>query len=65
MIPAGIVAWFAYTSAEDFKGKQKLMIRQAAAAISDHAKLLDPKNDELEPQGREGDGRESAASTGS
>src|SRR5271165_708964 len=48
LIPAGIVACFAYMSAQDFKGKQTVLIRQAAASISDHAKMLVLKNNELE-----------------
>ena len=48
LIPAGIVAAFAYMSAQDFMGRQSLLIRQAAAAISDHAKMLVFKNNELE-----------------
>ena len=51
LIPAGIVAAFAYMSAQDFMGRQRLLIRQAAAAISDHAKLLVLKNNELEHKG--------------
>ncbi len=51
LVPAGIIAAFAYMSAEDFKGRQRLLIRQAAAAISDHAKLLVLKNNELEHKG--------------
>ena len=51
LIPAGIVAAFAYKSAQDFMGRQNSMIRQAAAAISDHAKLLVQKNNELERKG--------------
>jgi methyl-accepting chemotaxis protein len=35
LIPAGIVAAFAYTSAEDFKAKQNLVIWEAASAIAD------------------------------
>ena len=51
LIPAGIVAAFAYMSAQDFKGRQTVMIRQAAASISDHAKMLVLKNNELEHKG--------------
>ncbi len=51
LIPAGIIAAFAYTSALDFMGRQRLMIRQAAKAISDHAKLLVQKNNELAHKG--------------
>jgi len=51
LIPAGIVAAFAYLSAQDFMGRQRVMIRQAAASISDHAKLLVQKNNELEHKG--------------
>jgi methyl-accepting chemotaxis protein len=47
LIPAGIIAGFAYWSAEDFMDKQRIMIRQAAAAISDYAKLLVIKNHEV------------------
>jgi hypothetical protein len=53
LIPAGIIAAFAYNSAQDFMGRQKLMIRQAAVAISDHARLLVQKNNELERKGKE------------
>jgi methyl-accepting chemotaxis protein len=51
LIPAGIVAAFAYTSALDFMAKQRFMIRQAAAAISDHAKSLVLKNYEVAHKG--------------
>src|SRR5271157_3189499 len=51
LIPAGIVAAFAYMSAQDFMGRQRLVIRQAAAAVSDHAKMLVLKNNELEHKG--------------
>ena len=51
LIPAGIIAAFAYTSALDFMGRQRLMIRQAAKAISDHTKLLVQKNNELAQKG--------------
>jgi methyl-accepting chemotaxis protein len=48
LIPAGIVAAFAYMSAQDFMGRQTLMISAAAASISDHAKMLVLKNNELD-----------------
>ena len=51
LIPAGIIAAFAYNSAQDFMGRQRLMIRQAAVAISDHARLLVQKNNELDRKG--------------
>ena len=54
LIPAGIVAAFAYMSAQDFMGKQTVMIQEAAAAISDHAKMLVLKNNELGHKAREG-----------
>jgi methyl-accepting chemotaxis protein len=47
LIPAGIIAASAYWSADDFMVRQKVMIRQAAAAISDYAKLLALKNHEI------------------
>jgi methyl-accepting chemotaxis protein len=47
LIPALSIAAFAYMSAQDFMGRQKNMIRQAAAAISDHARSLALKNNEL------------------
>ncbi len=47
LIPAGIVAAFAFMSAEEFKGRQTLMISAAAASISDHAKMLAFKNYDL------------------
>jgi methyl-accepting chemotaxis protein len=34
LVPASIVAWFAYRAQDDFKEKQKLIIQQAAEAIS-------------------------------
>jgi len=34
LVPASIVAWFAYTTQEDFKEKQRLIVRQAADAMS-------------------------------
>src|SRR5271157_451131 len=51
LIPAGIVAAFAYMSAQDFMGRQTQMISAAAAAISDHVKMLVLKNNELERKG--------------
>jgi methyl-accepting chemotaxis protein len=51
LIPAGIIAAFAYLSAEDFMARQQVIIKQAAAAISDHARLLAMKNDELAQKG--------------
>ncbi|MGO8903380.1 MAG: methyl-accepting chemotaxis protein [Isosphaeraceae bacterium] len=51
LIPAGIVAAFAYMSAQDFMGRQTQMISAAAASISDHAKMLVLKNNELERKG--------------
>src|SRR4051812_26323882 len=51
LIPAGIIAAFAYWSAEDFMVRQQVMIQQAAAAISDHAKLLVLKNQALAEKG--------------
>lgn len=48
LIPAGIVAAFAYMSAQDFMGRQTQMISAAAASISDHAKMLILKNYELD-----------------
>jgi len=54
LIPAGIVAAFAYLSAQDLMGRQTVMIRQAAASISDHAKMLVLKNNELEHKGEKG-----------
>jgi|GEM_PF-1233720 len=51
LIPAGIVAAFAYMSAQDFMGRQTQMISAAASAISDHVKMLVLKNNELERKG--------------
>ena len=51
LIPAGIVAAFAYMSAQDFMGRQTQMISATAASISDHAKMLVLKNNELERKG--------------
>jgi methyl-accepting chemotaxis protein len=34
LVPASIVAYFAYQSNDDYKDKQRLVVRQAAAAIS-------------------------------
>jgi methyl-accepting chemotaxis protein len=34
LVPASIVAWFAWQTQDDFKTKQKLIVRQAAEAIS-------------------------------
>jgi methyl-accepting chemotaxis protein len=35
LVPASIIAWFAYDSNNDFRGKQNLLIKQAAISISD------------------------------
>ncbi len=51
LIPAGIVAAFAYMSAQDFMDRQTQMISAAANSISDHARLLVLKNNELEHKG--------------
>ena len=51
LIPAGIVAAFAYMSAQDFMGRQTQMISAAAGSISDHIKMLVLKNNELERKG--------------
>ena len=40
LLPAAIVAFFTYQSTEEFKTKQKLLIRQAAAATSLRIELL-------------------------
>jgi methyl-accepting chemotaxis protein len=40
LIPAGIVAAFAYTSTDDFMSKQNLIIRLTASSISDHVASL-------------------------
>ncbi len=48
LIPAGIVAAFAYNSAQEFMGRQTEMISAAAAAVSDHVKMLVLKNNELD-----------------
>ena len=47
LVPASIVAWFAYRANDDFREKQTLVIRQAAASISDHVAsvlLTNPKS---------------------
>ena len=35
LVPASIVAWFAYNSNDEFRGNQTLLIKQAAISISD------------------------------
>jgi methyl-accepting chemotaxis protein len=35
LVPAGIVAWVAYNAADDFKGRQHTLLRQAAITASD------------------------------
>jgi methyl-accepting chemotaxis protein len=43
LVPASIVAYFAYQSYDDYKEKQKLIVRLAADAVSDRiASLLQP-----------------------
>jgi methyl-accepting chemotaxis protein len=45
LVPASIVAYFAYQSNDDFKEKQRLIVRQAAEAISVRvANLIDTKD---------------------
>ncbi len=51
LIPAGIVAAFAYMSAQDYMSRQTLMISAAAASISDHARMLVFKNNEADRKG--------------
>jgi hypothetical protein len=36
LVPASLIAWFAYRANDDFKDKQTLIVQQAAAYISDH-----------------------------
>jgi methyl-accepting chemotaxis protein len=52
LIPAGIVAVFAYASTEEFIEKQNLIIRRAAAAIADHVVYTMLKNSDpiLKPE---------------
>ncbi len=61
LVPASIVAWFAYQSNDDFKEKQRLIVRQAADVIGDKIATADrqsprarPTNavTDLEPNGR-------------
>ncbi len=40
LVPASIVAWFAYQTQDDFKDKQKLIVRQAAEAMSQRIGVL-------------------------
>jgi len=40
LVPAAVVAYFAYQSTEDFKAKQLVLIRQAAAAVGYRLELL-------------------------
>jgi methyl-accepting chemotaxis protein len=35
VLPAGIIAWFANQSAEDFRAKQQVLVQQAAASVAD------------------------------
>jgi methyl-accepting chemotaxis protein len=51
LIPAGIIAGFAYYTANDFIVRQKTMIKQLATAISDHVKVVVQKNIELAHKG--------------
>ncbi len=44
LIPAGIVAAFAYASTDDFIEKQNLIIRRAAATIGDRVVSVIQKN---------------------
>jgi methyl-accepting chemotaxis protein len=40
LVPASIIAWFAYDSNNDFQRIQSTLVRQAAASISDRVALL-------------------------
>ena len=40
LLPAAIVAFFTFRSTEEFKDKQKAMIRQAAGAVSNRIEIL-------------------------
>jgi methyl-accepting chemotaxis protein len=42
LIPASIVAWFAYRANDDFREKQHFLIKQAAVSVSDHIAPLLP-----------------------
>jgi methyl-accepting chemotaxis protein len=54
LIPAGIVAWFAYTSTDDFITKQNQIIKMAASNISDHIAPEIQKNLEGLPKPEKG-----------
>ncbi len=46
LVPASLIAWFAYRGNDDFKEKQTLIVKQAAAFISDHfASVVQPNPD--------------------
>jgi methyl-accepting chemotaxis protein len=47
LVPATIVAWFAYQTQDDFKDKQKLIVRQAAEAIALRAGVVLSQNRKL------------------
>jgi methyl-accepting chemotaxis protein len=36
LVPASLIAWFAYRANDEFKEKQIVIVKQAAASISDH-----------------------------
>ena len=51
LIPASIVAWFAYDSNNDFRNLQTILVRQAATSISDGLKSLMEVPDQKEAIG--------------
>ena len=54
LVPASIIAWFAYDSNNDFERIQSTLVKQAAVSISDRVALLlamDPSQDIKEAGG--------------
>ena len=43
LVPASIVAWFAYNSNDEFRHNQTLLIKQAAISISDRVAAVSSK----------------------
>jgi methyl-accepting chemotaxis protein len=54
LVPASIVAWFAYTADDDFKGKQTLIVRQTAEAIGFHIASIMQQNPKAIEQALQG-----------
>ena len=54
LVPASIIAWFAYKANDDFKDKQTLIVKQTGEAISYHVGDIMQQNATLIEQAQKG-----------